>query len=216
MSEQAVGSGAGTNENARNPKVSGVSFYDDLAVQSDIESPALPSDQLPTFVGSKSFRVAVDQLPTSVGYCIHRLCRRPTADFRRRSIISGAQRTNFQLPSDIAFSGSAFESASNFHRILHPPAWPSNQLPILHRILHLPASPSDQPPTFIGYRTFQFCLPTKFRLSSVIGSLSLSWINLRPSSDIASSTLSAMNLQFLSEFESSGGAVDQLPTCVSN
>ena len=151
------------NENARNPKVSGVSFMTisqsnrilnlqrclpiDFRLASDLNRSALPSTnfQLPSDIASTG--CAVDQLPTFIGD------------------------QSSAVPS---------ESTSNFHRILHSPVLLSNQPPTFAGYCILRPGLRTNFQFFIGYCIFQLHLRINLRLSSDIAPSSSAF---RPTSD---------------------------------
>jgi hypothetical protein len=120
-----------------------------------------------------------NQLPTSVGDCILQLCRRPTADFHRLSIIGGA---SDKAPTSVGYCVLRFCLRFSF-RLAPAPA--------------SPASPLSQLPTRIGCCVSQLrsWIDLRFHRQSHL-QLAIQH-NFRLSSDIASSSFaSGFNLRF--------------------
>ena len=156
------------NETARNPKVPGASFYDDLAVQSNIESKLRRS--IDYRLASAINRAA--SLSTSFRFPLvldSRRCRQSPTDLRQLSIIGGAS-----------------EPTSNFFRLLHSPVPLSNPASGSRRLLHPPTHLRINFQLFIGPLIFQLtfrstsdlrrrsivqsCLRTDHQLTSAIAS----------------------------------------------
>jgi len=122
----------------------------------------------------------------------------PTPGFRQRPRLAAFLSDCLQLALDIESPSSAFQSMSDS----------SSDIASL-------TSLSDQLPTCVGAPSSNSALRFDFQLALAASSSSFPFDS---ASDLrrlpCSQVLSAINFRFLSEFESSGGAVDQLPTCV--
>jgi hypothetical protein len=141
---------------------------------------------------SCTFQPAVDfRRPPTFRFCL----RTEPPAFAGTPILQLHLRTDLRLASELASSGSAFQ-------------------PNLRLFIGTCVSNFTFQPTTDSHRpsTFRLCPPFDLRLSPVVAS---SGFPFGPSF-LHPPVLSATNLRSRSEFESSSGAVDFLPTCVGS
>jgi len=140
-----------------------------------------------------------NQPPTRAGCRIVQFCLRTQPPvFTGCRALQLSFRTDLRLAPNIESSSSAFQPTSDSSSDITSLTSPSNQLPTCAGALS--SSSAFRPTSRLAPGVMSSGFP--FESAS----------NLRQLLD--SPVLSAINLRLLSEFESSGGAVDQLPTCV--
>jgi len=203
-----------------------------LRLASTINPSTFASDQLPTSLEIASFRLSFSSASNSRRLLLLRSSFRTNFHPSSALGLPAYLSINLRLAPDIASSSFAFETrppafagcrvlqlsfrtdlrlASNIESsssAFQPPSDSSSDIASL-------TSPSDQLPTCVGAPPSSSAFRPTSRLAPGVTS---SGFPVESASDLhrplRSPVLSAINLRLLSEFESSSGAVDQLPTCV--
>jgi len=205
---------------------------------SDLRRPSIfggASGQPPTSLGAASDAPPLDQPSTLVEYCLLGLHLRTNFQpFIGCCIFRLYLPVNYQLSLAIDLPVLPSDPISSFRRPSHSPASPSNPNPDFHRASHppaLPSNPTSDSSSDVASSDFTFPSAANFRRPSTFRSCPPPDLRLSPASllralpsDSASDfrrtlhppALSATSFRSRLEFESSGGAVDLLPTFVGS